>query len=271
MQISVKNASFKYPRSDSFTLRDVSFSVTSGDLTAILGPNGSGKTTLLRCLIGFLRWTSGASEIDGVNIRTIPPKKLWGMISYVPQAKNANPAFTVEETVLLGRAGRGAVITGRGAIGSPSEKDREAAIDAISRLGICRLANRRCGEISGGELQMALIARALAAEPKAVILDEPESNLDFRNQLIILDTMSSLAESGLAVIFNTHYPAHALQRANKSLMLSKEGTTLFGKTDDVITESNIARAFGVEAEINEIRHESRILRTVTPLNIIGDR
>lgn len=271
MRISVNNASYRYPRSDSPTLRDISFSVTSGNLTAILGPNGSGKTTLLRCLMGFLKWSSGSSDIDGTNIRTMPPKKLWELISYVPQAKNVNPAFTVEETVLLGRAGRGSAVSVSGAWGSPSEKDREAAIDAITRLRISGIANRRCGEISGGELQMALIARALAAEPKAIILDEPESNLDFRNQLIILDAMSSLAESGLAVIFNTHYPAHALQRANRSLMLSKDGTALFGPTDEIINEDNIASAFGVEAEINEIRTGDRILRTVIPLNIIGDR
>ncbi len=221
MRIAANNASYKYPGTDRFILRNISFYAESGSLTAVLGPNGSGKTTLLRCLTGLLRWTEGASEIDGESIRRMPPKKLWNLISYVPQAKNAALSLTVMETVLLGRAGQSGF--------RPSDRDIAAAKEALERLGISSLAGRKCGELSGGELQMALIARAIAAGPKAVILDEPESNLDFRNQLIVLDAMSELAGSGLAVIFNTPYPAHALQRADRSLLLSKSGS-YFGDT-----------------------------------------
>ncbi len=257
MTINVNNASYRYPGRDD-VLKDISFSVPSGSLTAILGPNGAGKTTLLRCLTGFLRWTSGYADIDGERISSMPPKKLWSLISYVPQAKSVSPGFTVEETVLLGRSGQSGL--------KPSERDIKAAEDALSRLGISRLANRRCGELSGGELQMALIARAIAAEPKAVILDEPESNLDFRNQLIILDTLSSLAKSGMAVIFNTHYPAHALQRAEKSLLLRRGGEAVFGDTEEIITEENIASAFGVEARLSC----DGGVKTVTAVRILGD-
>ena len=260
MKINVKNASYRYPGSDRYALKNVSFSAQPGSLVAVLGPNGSGKTTLLRCLAGFLRWTEGGSDIDGEDIRSIPPKRLWSLISYVPQARSASPALTVRETVLLGRAGRSAL--------TPSEKDMAAAESAMERLGISALADRRCGGLSGGELQMALIARAMAAEPKAVILDEPESNLDFRNQLIILDAMSAMAASGLSVIFNTHYPAHALQRADRALLLTKGGGSVFGDTAGIVSEENIASAFGVEAAIGQAEYGGRIVKTVTPVRLI---
>ena len=114
---------------------------------------------------------------------------------------------------------------------------------------------------------MVLIARAMAAEPKLLVLDEPESNLDFKNQLIVLDAMTALAAEGVACIFNTHYPSHALQRAGKSLMLSKEGWSLFGDTTGVVTEDNIRRAFGVEALIGEVETPQNIMKNVVAVGI----
>ena len=118
-------------------------------------------------------------------------------------------------------------------------------------LGIAGLLPKKCTEMSGGEAQMVLIARALASKPELLILDEPESNLDFRNQLIVLETLSRLAEDGMAVIFNTHYPEHALTRASKALLLEKSGRTVAGPVGEVVTEENIRSAFGVEAAIRE--------------------
>jgi iron complex transport system ATP-binding protein len=118
--------------------------------------------------------------------------------------------------------------------------------------------------------EMVLIARALAAEPKILVLDEPESNLDFKNQLLILETMSELANQGITCIFNTHYPAHALQRANKAMLLCKDGRFLFGDTRSVITEKNIETAFGVKAVIGEIETQSHILQDVLPLSVSTD-
>lgn len=115
---------------------------------------------------------------------------------------------------------------------------------------------------------MVLIARALAAEPALLILDEPESNLDFKNQLIILDTMSELTSQGISCIFNTHYPVHALQRANKALLLENNGNYIFGKTSEVITENNIASAFGVKAVIGVIETQNKILRDILPLEVM---
>ena len=122
----------------------------------------------------------------------------------------------------MGRSGR------MGMFARPGSADVKRCDEVIERLGISKLRGKRCSEISGGELQMVLIARALAAEPGLLILDEPESNLDFRNQLIVLRTMSELAAEGMGCIFNTHFPAHALQRANRALLLGRDGRALFG-------------------------------------------
>lgn len=261
--LTVENGSFAYPKGSQI-FKDINFSVNSGEILAVLGPNGAGKTTMLRCITGMLRLKGGKSLLDGEDIHSMPARKLWRRMAYVPQAKTASSAYTAFQTVLLGRSSR---LSG---LSTPKKTDLEAAERVMEQLGILNLAERPCSAMSGGELQMVLIARALAAEPEVLILDEPESNLDFKNQLVVLDTMTSLARQGMACIFNTHYPAHALQRADKSLILSKDGTCVFGSTGSVVTEENIRRAFGVNAVIGEIETPENILRNVVPLSIAED-
>ncbi|MGM9533572.1 TM1266 family iron-only hydrogenase system putative regulator [Intestinibacter sp.] len=262
MILSVENGCFAYKNSkDKLLLENINFSVEPGDFVAILGPNGAGKTTLLRCIMGFLKWKSGKSTLDGVDIRSISHKKLWKDIAYVPQAKTTVAAYTVEEMVLLGRSSH------FGMLSMPKEKDLEIVNRVMDEMNLTRFAKKKCSQLSGGELQMVLIARALVSEPKILILDEPESNLDFKNQLLILDTMTKLSNQGISCIFNTHYPTHALQRANKAFLLSKSGKYLFGETREVITEENIEKAFGVKAVIGEIETPSNVLKDVIPLEI----
>ncbi len=259
MNLSVTNGTFSYNKKNNI-FSDINFSVESGNLLAILGPNGAGKTTLLRCITGMLRWTSGMSTLDGEDIRNIPEKRLWSRLSYVPQAKSSPSSYTAMEAVLLGRSSR------LGVFAQPSKEDIERAENVLEQLGIIRLRDKRCHEISGGEYQMILIARALVSDPEVLILDEPESNLDFRNQLIVLDTMSRLAEQGIACIFNTHYPEHALQRSDKALILA-HGHAVFGATPQILTEENIEKAFGVKAVIGEIAAGESVVRNVIPLRL----
>jgi len=264
VKLRVTDGSFSY-RKGTKIFENVNFEVDAGEILAILGPNGAGKTTMLRCITGMLKWEKGESLLDGESIRTMPARKLWSRMAYVPQAKSASAAYTVFETVLLGRSSRLNVFE------SPKKEDVEKAKEVLELLGIGALAEKKCTAISGGELQMVLIARALAAEPKVLILDEPESNLDFRNQLVVLDAMSALAQKGMTCVFNTHYPAHALQRADKALLLSKGGEYVFGSTSSVVTKENIRRAFGVEAVIGEIETAETVLRNVVPLHIADAR
>ena len=260
MNLTIENASFGYS-ADRTIIKGLNFSAKSGELIAILGPNGAGKTTLLRCVMGFLRWQSGKSMLDGEDIRTMSGRKFWQKVSYVPQAKGVAVSYTVREMILLGRTG------GMGVFSSPCREDIEKAEELAEKLNITRLLDKKCNEISGGELQMVLIARALASEPELLILDEPESNLDFRNQLIVLDTLSSLTAQGLCCIFNTHYPEHALTRATKSLILKKDGETLFGDTPQIVTEQNIEQAFGVETVISEVETPGNIYRSITAVGL----
>lgn len=264
MTLTVKNGVYSYGKSACPILRDVSFEARPGDIVAILGPNGAGKTTLLRCTMGFLRWKSGQSLLDGRDIHTMSFRERWTSLAYVPQAKGVASAYTAEEMVLLGRSSH------IGVFARPGPEDMDLAHAVMERLHITKLMGKRCSEISGGELQMVLIARALAAEPEILILDEPESNLDFKNQLLIMETLSSLAADGMTCVFNTHFPAHAMQRANKAFLLGETGDWLFGETHRVVTEENIQRAFGVKAVIGEIETPGQVLRDVVPLWVTGE-
>lgn len=258
--LKIEGGSFAYKGGPQI-LKDINIEVEPGEILAVLGPNGSGKTTMLRCMMDMLHWQSGRSLLDGEDIRGIPASTLWKKMAYVPQAGTAATSYTAFQTVLIGRSSR------IGAFSSPTEEDMKVTERVMERLGISHLADKPCHAISGGELQMVLIARAMAAEPKLLVLDEPESNLDFKNQLIVLDTMTALAAEGVACVFNTHYPSHALQRAGKSLMLSKEGWSLFGETTNVVTEDNIRKAFGVEALIGEVETPQNIMKNVVAVGI----
>lgn len=274
--LRIENGSFSY-RGGPKILDNINAAVKPGEILAVLGPNGAGKTTLLRCMMDMLHWDEGRSLLCGEDIRQMPASRLWRRMAYVPQARTAASSYTVFETVLLGRSSH------IGTFAAPSEADLEICERVLRRLGIYELADKPCGSISGGEFQMALIARAMAAEADVLVLDEPESNLDFRNQLIVLDTISALASEGVACIFNTHYPSHALQRADKSLLLFKAGDrseepdgrsggvapagSMFGSTSRIVTEENIRRAFGVNAVIGEVETDDSILRSVMPVSI----
>ncbi len=261
--LSVKNGCFGYAKQNNI-LENINFDAQKGDVIAILGPNGVGKTTLLKCIMGFLKWRSGESIIGGKNIKNLSPKQLWNIVSYVPQAKQSTSSLTVREMILLGKSGS------LNFFETPSSKDVADAFEVMKRLNIESIAEKQCNEISGGQLQMVLIARALVSNPQILILDEPESNLDFKNQIIVLDTISQLAQSGVCCIFNTHYPAHALRRANKSLLISKHGGVLFGNTAEVVTEKNIEAAFGVKTVIGTVETEKNALHDIVPVEISSE-
>lgn len=263
MKLEIQNGSFAYADGRTI-LRDISLCAESGDLIAVLGANGAGKTTLLRCLLGFLKWTQGDTLLDGKPLRQIPPRTRWQKIAYVPQAKHFTSASRVEDAILLGRNSH------LGVFSQPKQEDYTVVSDLMCRLGIEKLRGKSCSQISGGELQMVLIARALAAKPQILILDEPESNLDFRNQLIVLKTMSELTKSGMTCIFNTHYPDHALRHANKALMLRGDGTAIFGDTKKIVTQEQIRAAFGVETAIAEIPVQGDVLQSILPIALTDE-
>lgn len=264
MRLRTEKASFSYDKKNEsdgrYIFNDVNISLETGKVMAILGPNGSGKTTFLRCLMGMLRWTSGSSFFDDRDTATLSSKEFWSKVSYVPQQRMASTSFTAFENVLLGRSGQ------VNFFGTPKKSDIEATERIMDELGIIKFRNRACDSLSGGEFQMVLIAKALVSEPELLILDEPESGLDFRNQLIVLDTMDKLKEKGISCIFNTHYPKHALQKADCSLILGRH-KHFFGKTDEIVNEETIEDVFGVKAVISEMQVDGEIIKNIVPMYV----
>lgn len=184
-----------------------------GEVLCLLGPNGGGKTTLFRTLLGLLPPLAGTVRVVGRALADWSRQALAKQLAYVPQSHAGVFAFTVEEVVLMGRTARLAPF------GTPSARDRDTARGCLARLGIGHLAGRIYTEISGGERQLALIARALAQEAEILILDEPTASLDFGNQLRVLKEIDALKSQGLAILMSTHQPEHALRVADRFALL----------------------------------------------------
>jgi iron complex transport system ATP-binding protein len=260
--INIEGASFYY-NSAKVLFNGLSLRLGRNRTLAILGPNGVGKTSLLRCLMRFLRLKQGAIYIDGADNRAIADSMFWRTVSYVPQAKNTVFGYSVLDMIVMGRC----PYVGMGRL--PKKEDFRAAGEVMARLGLEHLAERSCNSLSGGELQMTLIARALVKKPSLLIMDEPESNLDMKNQLKILDIIQNLKrEQNLTIILNTHFPTHAMRVADKVLLLGND-RYLYDDTHAAITEKNIMEYFGVFSEIVEMESAVRTIHAVVPTEIAG--
>ena len=243
MELAVSHGFFRYA-DDHPVLQDVDFSLDCSSILSILGRNGAGKTTLLKCLLGFERWNSGATLIDGVDIRNMAARTFWSRIGYVAQAKNTTLSFTVPDMVVLGRSVR------LGAFAKPGKKDWQKVQESLELVGIAHLAQARCDQISGGQYQLALVARALAGDPQLLVLDEPESNLDYKNQLQVLKVLHQLkTELGIGAVINTHFPSHAIELSDSALIMMPDCKTIFGSAKKVINEENLSRSFGVQIKV----------------------
>ncbi len=220
--------------------QDVSLGVQAGEVLALLGPNGGGKTTLLKTLIGLLRPQAGAVWLEGRPLAGFPVAERARRIGYVPQAHAGAFAFSVRDVVLMGRTAH------QGLFASPSDTDRAIAEAKLAELGIAHLAGQPYTMISGGERQLVLIARALAQEPRVIVLDEPTASLDFGNQGKVLRQIGDLRARGLAVLFTTHDPNHALRHADRVALLGRGSLLAEGAPAGLLTASNLAELYGAE-------------------------
>ncbi len=218
--------------------------LAAGEVLALLGPNGSGKTTLLKTLLGLLQPLAGAVLVDGRATSELSSAELARLIAYVPQVHTPSFAFPVETVVLMGRTAHG------GLFSAPSAHDRAVAADAMERFGIDHLAQRPYTMISGGERQLVLLARALAQEPKFVVLDEPTASLDFGNQGKVLSEMRALAASGHGVLFTTHDPNHALRAADRATLLRAGECIAEGPVREVLTQETLAALY--DAPVDQV-------------------
>jgi iron complex transport system ATP-binding protein len=221
----------------------VSFAVEGGEILCLLGPNGGGKTTLFKTILGLLPPLGGTVTVAGENSARWSARRRALVFGYVPQSGAGQFSFTVLDMVLMGR------VAHRGPFAAPGAADRSAAEVALETLGIAPLRNRDWLKISGGERQLALIARALAQQPRILVLDEPTANLDFGNQLRVLAQVRRLAAERLAVIFSTHHPEQAFACAHRVAMLQPGGLRRWGRPAEVITESEMQQVYGIDVEV----------------------
>jgi len=211
----------------------------AGEVLCVLGPNGGGKTTLFRTLLGLHPPLAGELRLGDTPLAALTRGEVARRLGYVPQDHAPEYAFTVREVALMGRAARIDLFA------APGTRDLRAADAALEALGIAHLAERPYTEVSGGERQLALLARALAQEPLALVLDEPTANLDFGNQVRVLRHMRQLADRGLAVVFSTHHPDEAFRGASHALLLARDGSVRYGAPEIVITGENLRAVYGV--------------------------
>ncbi len=259
--IKAENLTFSYDgKKDIF--QNITFHVPKGEIMAVLGANGVGKTTMMRCMMRFLHLKSGDVYLNGKNVKKLTDSQFWEKTSYVPQAKSLVFGYSVLNMVVMGRSQF--VKFGY----TPGKAEYEKAYALLEDMGLEEFAERSCNSLSGGQLQMVLIARALIKEPDVLIMDEPESNLDMRNQLKVLEIMKKISkERGVTVIINTHYPEHALRYTDKTLILGKD-SFVFDESKKAITKENIYKYFKVDASVYEVEAGDEKYQGILPISYV---
>ena len=217
----------------------VSLRLEKGEILGLVGESGCGKSTLAKMLLGLLEPHAGSIRLDGQPFEPLSRAEIARRVGYVPQGHSAYFAFTVREFVLMGRTAH------LGVFSAPGKHDRDVTQRALEALGVAHLADKPVTEISGGERQLALVARALAQEPKLLVLDEPTASLDFGNQLRVLDEIARLKHAGIAILFSTHDPAHASRVADHALLLKKGQALAGGPPEAALTPQNLSRLYDV--------------------------
>ena len=233
-------------------MENVSFELKLGEILCLLGPNGVGKTTFFKCLLGFIPAKEGEIILAGKNIKNISRRELAKKIAYVPQAHSSSFAFKVFDVVLMGRTAYSSYFS------SHNKKDEIIAYQSLEELGITHLANKPYTEISGGERQMVLIARALAQKAKFLIMDEPTSNLDFGNQVKVLNQIKKLSKKNIGIIMTTHSPDHVFLCATKAIVFDKGKLTKVGTPEEVVTETMLKNMYQVNVKVEEIKMDSKV-------------
>jgi iron complex transport system ATP-binding protein len=244
--LSVTDLTYTYSGSNTAAVKGVSFDIQAGTVTAILGPNGAGKTTLLHLLLGIQHPLNGSISLEEKSLRSYSRHELSRMLGLVPQSEYVPFEYSVIEFVTLGRAPY------LGPLELPGKADLEIARHALETARIRHLENRSIPALSGGELQLVLLARALCQQPRILLLDEPTSHLDLSNRNITLRILDQLRSAGTTIIFSTHDPEAASLIAD-DLVLMRSGQVLdTGKLGEIFTSEKLSRTYGTPVEVLRI-------------------
>lgn len=264
--LQLEDVCFSWP--GHIVLNGVTLAVERGEVMCLMGQNGCGKSTLIDCVLGENIPSSGEIRLDGEPAAKLSAAERARIAAYVPQVHERTFPYTVEQMVLMGRT------VHLGAMGAASDDDVEAVHAALATCGVERLAQRPCTELSGGEMQMVLLARALAQDTPLIVLDEPTAHLDFHNELVFLETVERLvAERGVTVFMATHSPNQAFHLAAAGLktrvaLMTDGCVAAYGAPADVLTRQNILEVFEVHALIADARDggEEEPVRCIVPMH-----
>lgn len=259
MKLSVRDAMIGYDR-DKPIQKYVNFSVSSGEVCCILGPNGCGKSTLVKTILGLNPLFDGSITIDGDDITKWSAAKLSTHVAYVAQKHTQPFPYQVKDVVMLGRVNKSSSFSGQ-----PTKRDYNIVENAMEEMGISHLRDKPYMDISGGELQMVMFARALVQEPQMIIMDEPTSALDYGNAVRIIEKVRDLAQAGYGVLMITHNPDHAFMTGANVALFMRNKPMIFGDAYQVITRENIQDAYGVNVKLVEFTHDNQeIMRMCAP-------
>lgn len=247
--VSIEDVIFAYPETEKAVLDHASLDAPSGTVTCLMGVNGCGKSTLIDCVLGVNRISGGSILVDGEDAATLRPAALARKLAYVPQVHDRAFPYRVRDVVLMGRT------VHHGVLGAPGEEDRALVDESLARCGIAHLADRSYTQLSGGEMQMVLLARALAQATPFILMDEPTAHLDFKNELFFMETVASLVrDAGVGVLMATHSPNQAFFFEGSGVpctcALMDAGRVRFsGAPSEVLTAANLRKLYGVRAQV----------------------
>lgn len=267
--VEVVNAGYGYTHESIF--EDLNLEVDRGQLFCLFGPNGSGKSTLLQCLTGVLRLKGGEIYLHGERVSKLNPGQIARRVAYIPQIHERSFPYTVREFVLMGRTPFIKLFS------APSSADVAACEEAVQTVGMEGYLDRPYTQLSGGELQLVIIARALAQGTSMIIMDEPTSHLDFRNDLAVLELIVKLVrERGLTVLIATHFPNHAFYFENNGLpvvagLMADRKVAAVGLPSQVLTEANMRQIFRIDSKLVSFASPSNgIHKQLIPLRITSE-
>ena len=244
--LSASGLFFGYNGGVGDALHDLTLGIPGGAVTAILGPNGSGKTTLLRLLLGVLRPRQGAIQVAGRPQESYSRRELSQLVGLVPQDEHIPFDFSILEYVLLGRAPY------LGPLATPSREDTRLALEALHAVGMEGMHDRPLPNLSGGERQLAVLARALAQQPRILLMDEPTAHLDLGNQGRLLEIVRELAATGTTVVLTTHDPNLAASVAGTAILMRSGRVLDAGPVGSVLTAPNLSATYEVPVRVLEV-------------------